>query len=388
MKYLATLFLSVLLAGCVSAPPSPAPSHVFSDTAFGPPTQRIGVDDLFTLSPAMRAYIRSAAFRAQLRAKGAERGLFDALYQKGELQIDYNAATTRTAAQTYAAGSGNCLSLVIMTAAFAKELGLGVHFQNVVVAETWSREGSLYVGNTHVNLRLGPRLDRGGAADDARQLTIDFLPPKDMTGYRVYPLEEVALKAMYMNNRAVESMLAGRIDDAYWWARGAVTHDPASAVAYNTLGVIYQRHGQTQMAERIFHLALEREPNDVVVMRNLAPVLAQLGRHEESRALERRLAAIEPEPAFHFFNLGRAAMDRGEFGAAKALFAREVKRAPHYDEFHFWLGLSHLYLGEVAQAREQIALASRTSTTADGRARYAAKLTHLREQQVGQAPAL
>jgi tetratricopeptide (TPR) repeat protein len=386
MKYLATLLISLLLAGCASAPPPPAASQVFNDAAFRPPSGRIGTDDLFTLSPAMRAYVSTPAFRAEMRAKGPERGLFDALYRKGELQIEYNSAITRNAAEAFAAGSGNCLSLVIMTAAFAKELGLTPHFQTVVVDATWSREGALYLANTHVNLRLGPRLDWGEAGDPARQLTIDFLPPKDLATYRAYPLEEKEVKSMYMNNRAVESMLAGRLDDAYWWARGAVTDDPVSAVGYNTLGVIYQRHGDLQMAERVFRLALEREPENLVAMRNLAPVLAQLGRGAESHALERRLASIQPEPAFHFFTLGRAAMDRGDFVAAKALFEREVKRAPYYDEFHFWLGLAHFSLGETAQAREQLALALKASNTTDGRGRYSAKLDRMRAQDGQRAP--
>ena len=140
------------------------------------------------------------------------------------------------------------------------------------------------------------------------QLTIDFLPPKDLTGYRAYPLEEEDFKAMDMNNRAVESMLEGRIDDAYWWARGALTYDPASVASYNTLGVIYQRHGNTQMAERAFRLALERKP-DNLVMRNLVPVQAKLGRSQESQVLARRLAAIQPEPAFHYFTLGPGSQD-------------------------------------------------------------------------------
>ena len=140
------------------------------------------------------------------------------------------------------------------------------------------------------------------------QLTIDFLPPKDLTGHRVYPLEEEDLKAMYMNNRAVESMLEGRIDDAYWWARGALTYDPASVASYNTLGVIYHRHGNTQMAERAFRLALERKP-DNLVMRNLVPVQAKLGGSQESQVLARRLAAIQPEPAFHYFTLGPGSQD-------------------------------------------------------------------------------
>jgi len=31
---------------------------------------------------------------------------------------------------------------------------------------------------------------------------------------------------MYMNNRAVETLARGNLDDAYWWARAAILEDP------------------------------------------------------------------------------------------------------------------------------------------------------------------
>lgn len=382
MKLLATLLIFSLLAGCASAPPGPpAPAQLLSDTTFAAPTESIGADELFALSDEMRAYLNSPAFRAQLRAKGLERGLVDALYQKGELKLEYDSAITRNAAQTYQARSGNCMSLVIMTAAFAQELGLTVSFQNVVVDQTWRRSGDLYMASSHVNLSLGKPLSGNlRNYESERTLTIDFLPPEDMAGYRTYPIDEKSIVAMYMNNRAVEALAQHQLDNAYWWARAAVMQSPSFIVAYNTLGVIYQRHGDQQLAERTFRLALEREPEDIVVMQNLLPVLGALGKNEEAMALSKRIASLEPNPPFHYFQLGMNAMARQDYQAAKALFAREVKRAPYNDEFHFWLGVAHLRLGEAAQAREQIALALNNSTTRDGRELYSAKLAHLRAQ--------
>jgi Tfp pilus assembly protein PilF len=383
MKSLTTLLISLLLAGCASAPPAPpVPFQLFNDAAFSPPSEAIGAGDLFALSPDMHAYLNSATFRAQIRAKGPEHGLVDALYKHGELKLEYESTITRNAAQAFKARSGNCMSLVIMTAAFAKELGLNVHFQNVAVDETWRRSGDLYLASSHVNLSLAKsRANNIRNYETSEQaLTIDFLPPQDMTGYRTTPLEEDAIVAMYMNNRAIESLLQNRVDNAYWWARAAVTQNPSFVVAYNTLGVIYQRHGDEQQAERTFRMALEREPENLPVMQNLAPLLALLGKHEESQALTRRVAAIEPNPPFHFFKLGMKAMERKDYQAAKTMFAREVQRAPYYDEFHFWLGVAWLRLGETAKANEQIALALESSTTGDGRALYSAKLEHLRAQ--------
>jgi Flp pilus assembly protein TadD len=315
----------------------------------------------------------------RLRERGAVRGLLDALYAKGELKLEYESTFTRTAAQTYAARAGNCLSLVVMTAAFARELGMVVRFQNVDVDETWSRKGGLYLASAHVNLALGRRpTDAMHEVDTEKLLVVDFLPPPDAARFRTRQLEEQDIVTLYMNNRAAEAMVQDRLDDAYWWAKGAVSQPGAPAVAYNTLAVVYQKHGDMAQAERVFRAALERDPDNVVVMQNLVPVLAENGKAAESAALASRVARLDPNPPFRFFNEGMQAFNGGDYARAKALFEREAERAPYNDEFHFWLAVACLRLGEQARAREELARALDTSTRRDARDLYSAKLTHLR----------
>jgi len=384
MKRLASLLLVVplLLAGCASTPQHTAPPPLFADVSFKPPSEPVGAQNLFTLSPAMKAYVHSPAFEARLRNKSPERGLIDALYSKTDLKLEYDSSRTRTAAETYEARAGNCLSLVIMTAAFARELGMTVHFRSVMVDETWSRESGLYLVASHVNIALGHRKPTGMLYDESaeHELVVDFLPPPDASRLRSRQLEEEDIVALYLNNRAAESLVQGKLDDAYWWARAAVATNPPNAVVYNTLAVIYQRHGDLVMAERAFRTALEREPESVVVMRNLGPLLEQTGRKAEAAELARRVASIEPVPPFQYFDKGMEALKAGDYAAARKLFEREVKRAPYYDEFHFWLAVTLVQLGEASAAREQLALAIDTSTKSDNRQLYSAKLAHLKRQ--------
>jgi len=84
-----------------------------------------GADDVFAVSPEMRRYV-ATGIANDVRIRGPQQGLFDALYSRNQLQLEYESTMTRNAAQAYAARAGNCLSLVIMTAAFAKEMGLKV----------------------------------------------------------------------------------------------------------------------------------------------------------------------------------------------------------------------------------------------------------------------
>jgi transglutaminase-like putative cysteine protease len=119
----------------------------------------------------------SVEIAPQLRNKGNRDGLIDAIYREGELKIEYDSVMTRNAAQAFAARSGNCLSLVIMTAAFAKALGLPVQFQSVSVDETVSRSDDIYFFIGHVNLTLGNHHAVVGLrTSGADLLTVDFLP--------------------------------------------------------------------------------------------------------------------------------------------------------------------------------------------------------------------
>lgn len=382
MRHLVALLL-VLMTGCASMPAPHPEADLYRDAAFAPPSQPVGTADLFTLSPAMRAYLDSPAFNTYVHKRGKEYGLLDALYQSGKngLKLDYDATYTRNAAETFRDRAGNCMSLVIMTAAFAKELGLRVEYQNVLLDDdSWSRNGSLYLLSNHVNLVLGFHIpDQVHSTNKDRSLVVDFLPGAQAGERHTQPLDEEEIVMMYRNNRAAEALVQGKIDDAYWWARAATSGNPRTALAFNTLGVIYERHGDLTMAERAYRAALTREPENVIALRNLEPVLTAMGKLDEAKAIAQRVAKIEPIPPFHYFNQGVTAYQSGDYNKARDLFAREVQRAPYYDEFHFWMAASLLQLGDIRQAREQLALAVETSTRKDTRSLYAAKLAHLRQ---------
>jgi tetratricopeptide (TPR) repeat protein len=372
------LVACLLLTACATpSAPVDRPGFLLHDALFREPSERISASDIFALSEPMRSFLKTE-IASEIRRNGYQAGLAAALRKPGKLKLEYDAAMTRNAAQAFEARAGNCLSLVLMTAAFAKELGLPVRYQSAYLEETWNRSGDLLVRSGHINITLGGRLFDAGTTRWLNPLTIDFLPAAEIRGLRVREIDESTVVAMYMNNRAVEALAQGRIDDAYGWAREAIRQDPRLALAYNTLGVVYLRHGDLAAAERAFDYVLAREPKYTQALANLADALARQGRTAEADALRHRLAQLEPDPPFHFFNLGQAAMERGDYRAARDLFAREVARADYNPEFHFWLALANYRLGDLEAARRQLTQALDNSTSRRDRDLYAAKLAWLR----------
>ncbi len=75
------------------------------------------------VSPAMKHFV-DVEIAEQLHAVGYLPGFVQALQTKGQLKLQYDAERTRNAAEAFDVRAGNCLSLVIMTAALAKQIGL------------------------------------------------------------------------------------------------------------------------------------------------------------------------------------------------------------------------------------------------------------------------
>jgi Tfp pilus assembly protein PilF len=377
MKALVIFVMVAALAACASVPSQP-PEAIVHDALFAPPSQPVRAEDVFAASPAMKSFVANDIARL-VHAKGTRKGLFEALRDKAGLSLDYDAAVTRNAAEAFAARKGNCLSLVIMTAAFAKEMGLPVRFQNVFTDETWSRNGSFYLSIGHVNVVIGgTHVEPGYGHYDLDAMVVDFLPPADARTLRSWMIDESTIVAMYMNNRAVEALMAGDVNDAYWWAREAVRQDAHFLGASNTLGVIYRAHGNLPQAQQALEYVLASEPDNASALSNLVAVLEQRGDTAGARLAAERLARIEPTPPFAYFERGIAAMKAGDYRLARDMFTREVDRAAYYHEFRFWLALAYLGLGEMDQARANMTIAIENSPTGGDRELYAAKLARMR----------
>jgi Flp pilus assembly protein TadD len=372
----ATAVLSLLLAGCVQLPAlTRAPNGILHDELFAAPSQPVDAKQVFALSDAMKAYVRDELAPQQF--KGVREALISAVSQ-GQLKLEYDSVTTRNAAEAFDAKAGNCLSLVIMTAAFAKAMNIEVQYNSALFGDQWSRDSNVYFLNGHVNVTLGRRAqDPKVLYDQAEMMTVDFLPGSDIRGLRSVKVGEDTILAMFMNNRAAEALVRGKLDDAYWLAREGIRLNPEYWAAYNTLGVIYLRHGNLQLAEPVFRRVLQSDPSNTRALANLALTLGKLGRDAEATAIDRQLARLEGEAPFHHFNAGLAAMEAGEFELARSLFRTEVRRAPEYHEFHFWLGLSELRLGNIDEARSEFSLALEASTTPRDHDLYASKLARL-----------
>ena len=386
MLRLLALIAACMLGACATPlVRPPLPVGLFDDAIFAAPAKRIDVAEAMALTPAMKRYLDDEVLPLA-RSKGLQQALVEQLYAKGKLRLDYDAAMTRSASEAFEARAGNCLSLVIMTAALAQQLGLEVRFQSVPVDDAWERSGNLHFLVGHVNLVLGPRLLSNAPWTSGERLVIDFMPAT--RGGRAVPISTERVLAMYLNNKAAESLALNEVDQAYAWARAAVLQDAQYSTALNTLGVIYQRRGAMAQAERALRHLLALEPRNVHAMGNLVLALQRQGREAEAQLLAAELRRLQPVAPFEHFKAGLKALEARDYALARQLFERELARTPDYHETHFWLSVALGQLGDIRGARKHLQEALDNSTTRDQSALYAGKLQKLKAQSArGPEPA-
>lgn len=379
----AALLLGQVLPGCTTPRPPPI-TPLLHDALFGDPPRPSQADQALALDTSMRAYLDQQLASGALR-RSQPRTLTDLLYKHSGLQLQYDADYTRTAAQAFADRSGNCLSLVLMTAAFAQAVGMEVHFQSARIDDVFSRSGDLTLRNGHVNLVLGPaastfgRPALAGGADNQR-LQVDFAPPDELRGLHTQPISQATVLAMFMNNRAAEALVRRQPAQAYAWVRESLRHDAAFWPAFNTLGVVYQRAGHLAEAAAAFEQVLARDGQQIAAIVNLVQVLQAQGRHGEASTWDARRRQLEPVAPFQHLQLGDAALARGAVAEALDHYATELRLAGDSAELQGRLAQAHARHGDLAAAQQALQRALASSASPAEQQRYAGKLARLREQ--------
>ena len=121
----------------------------------------------------------------------------------GRVDLQYELAPTRTAAETFAAARGNCLSFVNLFVAVGRERRLNPFFVEVEDYQRWNYQDGVVVSRGHIV---------AGMYVDGEMATYDFLPyrPKSYRDFR--PITDLAATGHYYNNLGAEALMGGDLD--------------------------------------------------------------------------------------------------------------------------------------------------------------------------------
>ncbi len=364
--------VAMLPFGCATVPPARGIVSA-EDPAAGETGPAAGAmplvedEEVLRVSPEMEAFLDRHVPRRANRASRL-RQLTRAILDTRILGLRYD-ETTRTAAETFRAAQGNCLSFATMFVAMARRAGLEAHFQEMETPPDWTLRGDALVLNRHVNVVVG----LGRAGDHV----VDF----DLEGFRASDdrrrIPDTRALAHHDNNLAVERMQAGDASTALRYLRRALRRDPSFSPAWTNLGILHVREGRFSHAEAAYLRALAEDRHDHVAMSNLASLYERTGDRDRAAAFRRRVTDHRNRNPYYRYQVARDALAARDYDTAIRHLRYAVGRRKHEDRFHFLLGVSYLGKGDEAAARKWFARAERIAATDALQRRYAAKVGSL-----------
>lgn len=333
-------------------------------------------DDLFSLPNEAIKALKSELQRSKLsRSKHVLANEWLAKYINAEEgAFEYRDNMTRVASETFEERAGNCLSLVLLTAALAKELDVIVEFQEIDVPPVWDKQGDFYLVNGHINLRLLPPNEGSSVHMLKRAIQVDFLPERAVRGYDKTKINKQTVIAMFYNNVAAESLVMGDYDKAYGFLKLGLLQMPNYVPALNTLAVLYRYKGLNNEAETLYKLALDIDQKDMNALYNYAVMLGAQDRLDEWAAVHKRLELERIDNPYYYYDIAQQAYLDKEYQDALLWYKRAVAKADYRHEFYFGLSRAYWKTGDERRAQINMKKALRLTHDEDNKLRYQSKL--------------
>jgi Flp pilus assembly protein TadD len=366
--------LALCLAGCASAPfggevrPDFDPALISGERLFESPIREDEVPeaDVLGLDAHMRAFVRSYVRDGSL----ARRRFSDLLLGMASQALhgpDYDADRTLTAAETFHAGTGNCLSFTNMFIALAREADLNAVYQIVDVPPDWDVQSGFLIRYTHINVlvrnvRLGKIYDNS--------VTVDFNEVQPAPDFRRRVISDDYAKSLFYANRAVSLIRVGKARRGFAYLRRAIQIAPENTDLWINLGALYATEGDNRSSMEAYEVALQIDRNNRAAMAGLVRGYEKAG--DEARAAyyrDRVRDYLDSNPYYHYA-VARAAFESGSDVEALAAAEKAIDLDRRVGRFHFLKGLVLERLGRSDDARESFRKAERLGLHDDAKLAY------------------
>ncbi len=138
---------------------------------------------------------------------------------------------------------------------------------------------------------------------------------------------EVAKANMRLGSAYMEDGQYERALQRMEYAREVAPREPG---IYNMLGVLYQRIGEMDHAEKNFLKAIDLDPENSSSLNNYGQMLCQTGREEKADAMFVRAASnpLYANPEIAWINAGLCAQKAGRLEVAEAHYRRALEIGP------------------------------------------------------------
>ena len=276
--------------------------------------------------------------------------------------------------------AGNCLSLAILTKAYASLVGLKVEYRKVNSEPIYSRENDIMTLSSHVQTHV-----YAPAKPNNRKTTfffskviIDYFPSsRSHIGGIVANVDFVS---MYYHNLAAKALMERDFDYAYSLLAAAMQLSSNNIETLNTLAVLYKKSGNYALAESLYKHVLQHTTGSVSVLSNYVILLRETGRNDEATSYENQYMQIEDDNPYRWYDVANLAYERKKYTKALRLFQKTTDIAPYLPESFYGQSKTYFKLGKITKAKSAMRKAAELAYTPKDVRRYNSKLQVLNDR--------
>lgn len=387
--YISSALLIVLLSGCTSSgkhlsPPTksnnekaiqlnfadiPLNHHLLSNqSSISPPDTMT----LFALTKEQQAEFLNFYHSEAQKHKAPDKRL-SSFIKRRYANFDYYGKTLK-ATVSLQGETGNCLSLAILTTAYARLVEVEVDYQLVYSVPIYELvDDTLYV-SSHIRSKVSspPEHDKSTGRINFSHSYIDYFPsPYRQRGQYI---SEQHFISMFYQNVAAELLKENNDDTALSYIVKSLQIAPDNVEALNTLAVLHRRKQDFVTAEKLYRFILEHYPVSLNAMINFRDMLSMQGRNQEANTLDKTISQINDPNPYEWIFLADEAIRKNQFTRAQRYLEQAQHLAPYLDEIYFRYAHIDYRRGRIASVHQHLLRAHQYARSIDRIQLYKAKL--------------
>lgn len=367
MQRLFTVFVVVFCAACSMMPSTSISNQALLNAGgltYQPQLIEVAEADILYLDPAMKQFLDHHLSNVANKNTTLHE-LLDAVLDKRSFGLEYD-TTTRTAAETFAARKGNCLSFTNMFVAMARYAGLNVSFQQVGIPALWRQQGDVFLLNGHINIHV--RLNY------STEHVVDFDINDFKSSYEREVVSDQRAAAHYYNNIAAEQLQAGNYDAAYAYFYRGIQNDASFSPLWINLATLYKRVGKYEAASAGYHKAIALQADSLAAYSNLALLESEQGNDQKAQKYRDKVKYYRLRNPYYRLHLAKKMLLAKDYKASLRHVKYALRKVPNDDAFNFVAALTYLKMGDVSAANKYFAKAQEHSETDEQQQLYRHKM--------------
>ena len=284
---------------------------------------------------------------------------------------------TFTAAESVYKKGGNCLSLAILTAAYAELVDVKYDFDLVSSSPVYLQEGKLDLISNHVRTKLYATQTetKGQLFSQSAGIIVDYFPATKT--HKKHSINNDYFISLYYQNLASKALMQNHHQQALTIAKQGVAISPENLNLLNILAISLSRLERLKQAENLYQLGLKTAPQDLNLLVNYRILARKLKNDSTVSNLTARINESNDPTPFTWLHLAENAYKNNHNTLAINYFLKAAKFAPYLTNAHQGLGRAYLKSGDLSKAKHAFEKALESTHDDTLEQMYATKISKL-----------